>query len=377
MQATPFCIACILQNHRALSEVSRDCRPEVAYSKHVQENGIYLHLLDLAVMCNFYSKNGSVIYYDSDEIMPPRSFADLITKVIGVPGDSDFCLHQSDISKASAEDDTWVFVCCRADFEAAGILNCNHWLTAWHYDVLGEADWNLRRSTFTYEITESILACTKHIKSLGTDAEDAEIVSAMMQLELLQRKQQCFEAIMKQKFMPVDVPADGNCGVWSVLSFKQGSPDASCNDLALQQKERESLQKAWEAVADNELWQRIFWLCDLQMELPAEVLKECAFQAAQDPSTPQRQSNAAAHMRDAKKSPIKHLDPKKINECRPATFGQRKCPIDGILRKAEAPAKSAKKEKKEAVADCGEDADSGEEARNSQPIHAQHCPSIL
>ena len=295
-------------------------------------------LLDVALICRIHHKKGMIHFFDHDGVST-RSLADLLTSLGHIP--SDLAVTDKDIDPET-QCDTWNFVSCRADCRQGGLLECNHWLPAWTEEQLG-AGWEVVRQSHvskTYGAMHGAMTNIAHLTEAANPDNEALLESATEELEFLESLVYMAEQFAKSGLAIGDVPADGNCGAWTALCLRdmELSGEAPQHTLPQTLQLRKSLRDEWQVVQAHALWRQLFWSMDYHKELPAEVLAEAMPLRQQVPPAKQPRKPAEIDESEEKLStPPKHRDPKKVNQCRPAAFGQKKVSEAVVLKRAGAP----------------------------------------
>ena len=312
---------------------------QVAYADFIAEPATFCGLADLALLCRLGKSQGNVIYVEQQgEPLRSRTLTEVFSSLLDLK--DGFELMDHDINP-EASDKQWFFICCKADWTRCSHQHCNHWLPAWSKDQL-QTHWDVLRNGNKTEVYGAMEKLMTEIARLSQQegAELDDVAEAMLenitdQLETHENKLAIFEELAANGFVVNDVPADGNCALWSSLCLQKMNdgplPMHSLDDVDLL---REQLKQEWIAVSGDLLWQQIFWSLKLHWELPAEVVAACREDPEHQPAKRQKQNGL--------ESPPKHADPKKqkpanIDDCRPANFGKRPKKDAAILKRAGAP----------------------------------------
>eukprot|EP00435_Cladocopium_sp_Y103_P036042 s1066_g9.t1 len=301
------------------------------YATTVQKNGFYIGLLDLALLCKAYGKQGIVIFREKDLQLRVQPLEKLIQESLNVSG---FRLPESWTLPSDAE--KWHFLSVRCDYQPAHHGECNHWMPVLTREELGEEFDVQRHSQLStihdalYEYTQKVQAATMAEDPHDEDDgfADAQLDSALDQIALLERQLSLFKALLDADFCAEEVPADGNCGLWSVMSLRDGGCCGNAEEAAQQVKEeRLVLARAWSDVSVNILWQQLWKHFGMEAELGAEDFAAASSHAK---TPPRRQDGERVWLDEI--SPVKQLDPKKISECKPAKLGNAKGSSSLVLR---------------------------------------------
>lgn len=82
-----------------------------------------------------------------------------------------------------------------------------------------------------------------------------------LRLEALRTFAVLQSSLKLQNLVAAEVPADGNCGAWSIMDLVSGNPfcaTAAQDQKGEQQKVRDQIAKEWTAVSQDALWQEIY-----------------------------------------------------------------------------------------------------------------------
>ena len=303
--------------------------PQAQYAVVVQKNGFYLGLLDLAVLCHSYGKQGIVIFREKDLQLQVQPLEKLIERSLQVSG---LALPEGWLCPPDAEQ--WHFLSVRCDYQPAHHGECNHWLPVWTQEQLG-TDFEVNQHSQMTDLHSAIYAYTEKVQASTVNAEDsqdedghgdAELDTLLEQIGQLERQAECYQDLFAAGFCPQEVPADGNCGLWSVMSLRQGGCLGNAKEAAAQMKqERIALGRAWSQCSGNILWQQLWKYFGMESELTPEEISKAAqaktqarAQATPAKTPPQNSKSKSKSACLDEMSPMKHLDPKKISECKPA-----------------------------------------------------------
>lgn len=331
--------------------------PEARYAETVQADGFYLGLLDLAVLCQSYGKQGIVIFRERDLQIQVQPLQQLIEQSLKVSG---FVLPENWLTSPDAE--KWHFLSVRCDYQPSHHGECNHWLPIWTQEDLGD-EFEVHRHSRLSNLHDAIYTYTQKVQELTVDAEDSqdeegardmELDSLLEQIAQYERQLQCFQALLDAGFCPREVPADGNCGLWSLMCLRQGGCFGSAEDAAQQMKEeRRMLGRAWSHCSVNILWQQLWKHFGMEAELTADEIASAKCQ----PKTPPRGEAAAKRVWLDEMSPLKHMDPKKISGCKPPMMGK---PQDPSRLQLQQPGKKREKPTPQKDKQTGETEDADE-----------------
>ena len=83
----------------------------------------------------------------------------------------------------------------------------------------------------------------------------ADYAERVLQLENFQKMNSLVAA---KGYIATEVPADGNCALWSILQLEEGKPLGGTSSQESCQKLRERIAKRWELASKNTSWQKVF-----------------------------------------------------------------------------------------------------------------------
>ena len=262
------------------------------------------------------------MFREADEVVQVRPLRQMIAESLSTYG---YTLPEDALTACDGQ--PWHFLTVKTDYAPVHHGECNHWLPAWTKEELG-AEFEVRRLQATADIHQQMYEHTKTVQELTQAANqsddetsgvnDAKMESAMENISLLESQKLCFEALHAAGYCPIDVPADGNCALWSVLALQNGNIGGNIEESVAAIKDlRATLRDLWIQHSTDHLWQQLWEHFGIERELPAEDLAAAAAEAAVTP-----RPKAAQKVSPEKMSPLKHLDPKKVSECKPANLGK-------------------------------------------------------
>ena len=303
------------------------------YASFVAEDGVYLGLLDLQVLAVWHQKYCKVLYLELGQPARAQPLPEVISKLLGLT--DSHAITAEDLGETSAEE--WCLFSVRADYVKGYHNQCNHWLPAWDREALGP-EFQVRACSAQADLAGRQLDLATKVQEItdqiqrGDGDETAELLldSLMDQSAQLERQTQTFQELNDAGFCVEEVPADGNCCLWSLLALlnPDGNPEeciAGMRDL------RQTLSAAWLSLVDSQIWRELFEHFGLEKELPAEVLREA--EARDDDCNVQGASAA--------------IEPKQMSQRRPAQFGKPKVgPDQGRRLKPPGPSEHKPKNKK-------------------------------
>ena len=207
------------------------------YAEHVLQQGVYLGLLDL----------GQLLLLDE----PPLKDCVILFHEANGDGKADFRMKQlceimSDVFSEGkdlledislGEPSTVCYVKCRADFKpASAISELNHYLPVWSRDLVGPANFEVYKQTTVADIATRKAEVCQHLVRVSEmeaeadgDEDTAGLImsqfASLLHVEKQLDNEEKFNLLLFEKgFVPLHVPGDGNCLIWSFLAHKKG-PD--------------------------------------------------------------------------------------------------------------------------------------------------------
>ena len=149
----------------------------------------------------------------------------------------------------------WVTILTRADFvPTEDVLDMNHWLPAWFSDQCDDFD---KVHGQELKVIDEQLALL--VNNVGEDWE-----AYLRQRKALDhfRELQSKLGEDEHRILTRQVPADGDCGCWSLIALLTACPlKATTSDnqtrLAMMRVRRE-LSSSWETICEEVAWQQVF-----------------------------------------------------------------------------------------------------------------------
>ena len=198
--------------------------------------GFYLGWLDLALLSVVRDKHCVCVWHTNDAAEPLRlrSLASYLSNSVNLP------VEDMDVNPSYNDKNTWFFVSCRADFEGGPVHSANHFVPAWHRDQIGGDMFALTMASVMKEITDRKALIAEELVRLMAECNDDEededsenesgndayTDSLLDDDKILSNQLEFVRLVAAKGLVPEFVPADGNCGLWSMLSLERGSPQA-------------------------------------------------------------------------------------------------------------------------------------------------------
>lgn len=115
----------------------------------------------------------------------------------------------------------WVVASCRSDFQPAHVQCQNHLFPLFASEQLGEL-WDEWAADLECKARRRVQAAQKRVLQCQDDSDEEWAESANTHLDQVLAKQHCFNLLLNKGMWSCDVPADGNCALWSALSLEAG-----------------------------------------------------------------------------------------------------------------------------------------------------------
>lgn len=180
---------------------------------------------------------------------------------------------ESELPTFEKTGEPWIIVLSAADFVPHTLTSMNHFSPVWQSA-------HLRKDT--YQKLAAATSC--HISSLRQLLKRAEesldshkgfgkgmIESIESQLHIAENFQKLQGWLFASGYVVTDVPADGDCACWSLLSLMRKDPFISFHDKACKeacQQIREDLVQLWKSVSKKPQWQRFYEELSFDPEQP-------------------------------------------------------------------------------------------------------------
>ena len=227
-------------------------RMVLQYSRQIAMDKQWLGLLDLALLSKGRKKNIMVCYFDdSFQGLPSsRSLLEMLHHPTGGRLGSPAEVHAPLDSI-----DTWVFVACSADYSRKAVSQLNHWMPAWPKAQIGE-HWDALVQHGKNKMDKKVKSLQARISGVDSDDSEAEGIKASLEetLEKQERRRHFYEMMFLAELFPVEVPADGNCMLWTFHALAQGPTVRT--SLSTHEKVTELRAAAWR---QSELYEGMIW----------------------------------------------------------------------------------------------------------------------
>ena len=174
---------------------------------------------------------------DPDEPTLDVDYLSEIVKRLGPPGFGDSvdgkrlrcCQDRAGtVAEALKDKDAFIVIGCRADFSLTAPQELNHWVPCWHRSQL--EDWLFEKCHDDAE--EQLSAKWNQMQAEILEQDDEVLEESLRFAQAAVSNQMEFWQVLRQHdFLAVEVPADGNCAIWSCISLESGSPPSMNADF--------------------------------------------------------------------------------------------------------------------------------------------------
>ena len=191
---------------------------EVEYTHRSGENGFYLGLVDLKLLADHYGAQVLCLHFDDSSF----GFPNLVPLNEILNG---MCKGRCEMEKGPEPDlsshKTWVVAWCKATYERSEFLSLNHVLPLFSRAQIGDT-WESVADPIRNKFAQRVTKLRQQIAVCQDDSDDGIKLSLEDRLHTLESKKAFMDLILDNDFLPVDVPADGNCLLWSVRCLRAG-----------------------------------------------------------------------------------------------------------------------------------------------------------
>ena len=197
----------------------RDFAAKAGYIESHSKEGKFLGLPDLAVLASQFDAAVVTTHWTNDSAGIP-TLIPLNHTLHSLSGG----VWTEDASAAVdwESSKTWVVAFVHATYERAEFSNLNHALPLFARQQLGD-QWGSLTEALRHKQSERVAKLKKRLSELSGDSDGELEASLQDRLDTTLRKQTFFDLMMDMNFYPVDVPADGNCVLWSVMTLRRGT----------------------------------------------------------------------------------------------------------------------------------------------------------
>lgn len=200
---------------------------EELYAEHIKPNATYLGHGDLALLAKVEQVEVMMLEYTNDVVGVPR-LASLRSYLNNMTGSKDFGEPDGDLMKTSPHR-VWNIAWVSASYQRGDFLSINHALPLFDRAQIG-GSWDVDAKTLMDRTDHKIKKFQSQVRHYEEDSEDEALAASFKShVQLHQRKRTFFQLMTDLNLLPVDVPADGNCLLWSVGVCRTG-PVEKWND---------------------------------------------------------------------------------------------------------------------------------------------------
>ena len=202
------------------------------YAEKVKSDGFYLSFVDMFLFVEEKEASIRYVIHEEGKLLEPESALLAIQQML--PKEMDIEKHCSAHDPSSPM--CWHFLLCKFDFSSDQLCNLQHWVPCFYKDCVGEDTWAACIQMYTSSLEERKLQIEANIiESMQNDAEDkmqdACLEAHLEAQEHLQLEEKTFKGLHSMNLFPVQVPGNGNCGVWSLLACSEGLAFSLSADL--------------------------------------------------------------------------------------------------------------------------------------------------
>lgn len=238
----------------SLPRVSSDTKShQITISTFMYVHRGWVHICFLGIFGYVFPDQDIFIVTDApQQPLQPVQLKDFIQGMIS----PDFSFSMPDENERK-----WMFIHCNADFTTAG--NFNHWVPAVTAKSVGET---LFKSLMHWQLCEAeVSVTTTQSRYLELDTKYQEAMRSDGDLETLESQLATSEALAenwkdfvvrcgKIEILPFQIPADGNCLLWSVRvleneDFNESAWKPTEQNLAEVQELRNHLSRACDTLS--------------------------------------------------------------------------------------------------------------------------------
>lgn len=122
---------------------------------------------------------------------------------------------------SSAKKDPWLVVACRADYQRSTFQTLNHFVPAFTRAQLGEEAFAMVTDAALKKVDKQLEKSWRRMCA-DSSSSDEWGESLKEHIQRLQQKKEFLQMMHQMSLHAGEVPADGNCALWSVLSLIDG-----------------------------------------------------------------------------------------------------------------------------------------------------------
>lgn len=194
----------------------------------MRENGVYLGYGDLALLAGKHEAEVWCLQWLEGSSADLKSLWGDLRQLKGMNR------HTTQGQKPNLQSaSTWVIAWVRADYKMGeNAYDLNHTLPLFSRDQLGEEFEQVTAALLDKE-HRRLTRLQKQLEICDETEDPHLVLSIRDHIELSKSKSAFFREMVARGLAPMDVPADGNCTLWSVACFLAG-----CFDAKLGQKDQ-------------------------------------------------------------------------------------------------------------------------------------------
>lgn len=193
---------------------------EVQYATLCCKSAFYLGILDLALLALKRGKDLAVLYWDDENaagIPVIRPALEIMQSFVPE------CVHWDGKKTVNlASPDTWIAACLRAGFHRGSFCQMNHWIPVFSRQQMGEEFWSKRTTEVMNKFKKSYERTQARMKQDDSDSDDVYQASLQNLLRQLNAKSDFWTTLHAVGIHPEEVPADGDCCLWTAASLLAG-----------------------------------------------------------------------------------------------------------------------------------------------------------
>eukprot|EP00435_Cladocopium_sp_Y103_P023179 s4175_g5.t1 len=189
------------------------------YAQSCEKKGFYLGILDLCLFSIAYGKELAVVYWDDENSGNPviRSGVRIMEQFV-----PDHVIWEGPHEPDLASPDVWIFAAVRADWQRGSFRQLNHFIPVFSKQQLEKCEEGLFESTTKAAIAKLDQNLRKTHQRIEDESDDDLAESLKDRLALLNSKADFFQTMHGMDLHALEVPADGDCAIWSVLTLFGG-----------------------------------------------------------------------------------------------------------------------------------------------------------
>ena len=189
-----------------------------AYAKHMRKPGVYVGFADLALLASVREKNVLLLVYDDEVEGPPLMKS--LTSVMHTWTDGKFS-WPGDMNPEPTAPNTWILAYLNGNYERCSFLQLNHFMPLYPSIQFGET-WAAVVDQELGSIASKLARAKAMLANCDSDDDEAVKQSLENNMKRLELKLKFFQTCTNMNLLPVEVPGDGDCSLWSLLAVQAG-----------------------------------------------------------------------------------------------------------------------------------------------------------